>query len=211
VTHLTLAVIAKSPAPGRSKTRLCPPLTLVQAAELAEAALRDTLAAAAAVPAARKVLVLDGPAGPWLPGGIEVIEQRGGGLDQRLAAAFADLGGPTLIIGMDTPQVTPALLERGLRRLESAAAVLGPAADGGYWAIGLRQPDPRALVGVPMSTEHTLAAQRVRFHALGLRVGELEALRDVDTFRDALAVAADAPDTAFAGTLAALPSARAAA
>jgi rSAM/selenodomain-associated transferase 1 len=207
----TLAVIAKAPMPGRSKTRLRPPLSLVQAAELAEAALRDTLAAVAAVPAARKVLVLDGPPGPWVAGDTEVIEQRGGGLDERLANAFADLPGPTLIIGMDTPQVPAAMLERGLRQLERAPAVLGPAADGGYWAIGLRRADSRVLLGVPMSMAHTLSAQRLRLRALGLEVCELETLRDVDTFSDALAVAAVAPNSRLARTLAALPLTMAAA
>jgi uncharacterized protein len=211
MSAVTLAVIAKTPAPGRTKTRLCPPLTLVQAAELAEAALRDTLEAAAAAPAARRVIVLDGCPGPWLPGGFEVIAQRGAGLDERLAAAFADLRGPTLIIGMDTPQVTPAMLERALTRLESAAAVLGPAVDGGYWAIGLQRGDPRALLGVPMSTEHTLAAQRLRLRALGIETHELDTLRDVDTFSDALAVAADAPHTRLACALRRFQSARAAA
>jgi rSAM/selenodomain-associated transferase 1 len=211
MTPVALAVIAKAPAPGRSKTRLSPPLSPVQAAELAKAALGDTLAAVAATRAERKVLVLDGRPGPWLPDGFEVIEQHGGGLDERLAGAFADVSGPALIVGMDTPQVSSTTLDRALGRLRSCAAVLGPAADGGYWAIGLRQPDARALLGVPMSTEHTLAAQRTRLRALGLAVAELETLRDVDTFSDALAVAAEAPDSRFARTLAALPLTRAAA
>lgn len=211
MTSLTLAVIAKAPAVGRSKTRLCPPLSLTQAAQLAEAALGDTLAAVAATSAMRKAIVLDGPVSDWLPAGFEVIEQHGGGLDERLAGAFADLSGPALIIGMDTPQVSSAMLERALGRLQSSPAVLGPAADGGYWAIGLRQPDPRALLGVPMSTERTLAVQRTRLRALGLAAAELETLRDVDTFSDALVVAAEAPDTRFARSLAALPLARAAA
>jgi glycosyltransferase A (GT-A) superfamily protein (DUF2064 family) len=64
----TLLVIAKSPAPGRVKTRLTPPCTPEQAARLAGAALSDTLAAAARTRrAARRVLVLDGASGPWLP------------------------------------------------------------------------------------------------------------------------------------------------
>src|SRR5947209_7097371 len=131
MTRATLAVIAKAPAPGRSKTRLSPPLSLGQAAQLAEAALGDTLAAISATRAQRKVLVLDGRPGPWLPDGFEVIEQRGGGLDERLAGAFADLSGPAVIVGMDTPQVSSTALERALGSLESSAAVLGPAADGG--------------------------------------------------------------------------------
>jgi rSAM/selenodomain-associated transferase 1 len=197
----TLAVIAKAPAPGRSKTRLCPPLSSIEAAELAEAALRDTLRAVVDAAAGRAALVLDGRPGPWLPAGVEVIPQRGDGLDERLANAFSDLQGPALIIGMDTPQVSPALLERGVRSLRSTDAVLGPALDGGYWAIGMRAPDPRALLEVPMSTAVTLAAQRLRLHELGLDVSELAPLRDVDTYTDAIAVAGSAPDTAFARAL----------
>jgi hypothetical protein len=201
----TLAVIAKAPAPGRSKTRLCPPLSPVEAAKLAEAALCDTLAVVTDTAVDRAVLVLDGSPGPWLPAGLEVIPQRGDGLDERLASAFSDLPGPTLIIGMDTPQVSAPLLERGLRGLWSADAVLGPTTDGGYWAIGLRDPDPRALLGVPMSSAVTLLAQRLKLSQLGLTVAELATLRDVDTYTDAIAVAASVPETAFARAVAGVP------
>ncbi len=208
---LTLAIVAKEPIPGHTKTRLCPPLSLAQAAGLAGAALADTLAAVAATPADRRVLVLAGRPPPWLPEGIEVIAQRGNGLDERLANAFADLAGPSLLIGMDTPQIGPRTLAAGLARLGRAPAVLGPAEDGGYWAIGLRHPDARALIGVPMSSSGTLAAQRVRLAGLGLAVDELETLRDVDTYADALAVAGAAADTRFAARLAALGPGRTAA
>lgn len=196
----TLAVIAKAPVAGRVKTRLCPPCTPQQAALLAEAALRDTLAAMAAVAGPRRAVILDGAAGAWM-GDEHVIPQRGGGLDERLAAGFADLGGPTLIVGMDTPQITPGQLRRALSVLERDGAVLGPASDGGYWCIGLREPDPRLLHGVPMSRTDTLAAQRRRLHAHGVRFGEVDELLDVDTIEDARAVAAAAPDTRFARLL----------
>jgi len=207
----TLAVIAKAPSPGRSKTRLSPPLSLDEAALLARAALSDTLAAAVATPAGRHVLVLDGEPGPWLPSGMDVIPQRGAGLDERLANAFVDLEGPTLIIGMDTPQVVPSALGAALRALDATPALLGPAVDGGYWAIGLRRPDRRALLGVAMSTSRTLTAQRRRLEALGLSVGQLRTLRDVDTYADAVAVALDAPSTRFAAALAAIAGRSAAA
>ena len=196
-----LAVIAKAPLAGRSKTRLSPPLTLAQAAALAEAALLDTLGAMLAARAERRVLILDGSPGPWLPRGFDVLPQRGAGLDARLANAFADIGAPALIVGMDTPQVEPSLLERGLTLLESGSAVLGPASDGGYWAIGLRSPEPRALLGIPMSSEHTLAAQRGRLRELELDCLDLPELRDVDTFDDAVEVAAQAPASRFARAL----------
>jgi len=196
-----IAVIAKAPVAGHSKTRLCPPCTPEQAATLAAAALADTLAAVAATPALRHVVVLDGEPGPWLPDGFEVVAQRGGGLAERLAAAFADIGEAALVIGMDTPQVTSRLLSQALDRLGRADAVLGPAPDGGYWTIGLRAADDAVFTGVPMSVAHTCAAQRARLRALGLSTGELPAVRDVDTIADAYAVAALAPASRFAREL----------
>jgi rSAM/selenodomain-associated transferase 1 len=205
---VTLAVIAKAPVAGRVKTRLCPPCTPQEAAALAEAALRDTLAAMAQVRetaaghVVRRVIVLDGAPGAWHRDE-RIVAQRGDGLDQRLAAAFEDLrGAPALVIGMDTPQVSAALLDDALNALATHDAVLGPVADGGYWCIGLRDPDPRALLGVPMSAAHTLAAQRRRLDELGLTVADAGALVDVDTIDDAGRVAALAPDTRFARALA---------
>src|SRR5215471_5075022 len=107
-------VIAKEPVPGRVKTRLTPPFTPEDAASLATAALADTLAAVRTTPVIRHVLALDGAPGDWLPAGFDVVAQRGSGLDERLAAAFADthasLQAPMVLIGMDTPQVSQELL-----------------------------------------------------------------------------------------------------
>ncbi|MFE2352760.1 DUF2064 domain-containing protein [Streptomyces parvulus] len=196
----TLLVIAKEPRPGRVKTRLTPPFTPDEAAALAEASLADTLRAVAATPARRRVLVLDGAPGPWLPPGFDVVPQCAGGLDERLAAAFAGCSGPALLVGMDTPQVTPDLLDVDFAGCD---AYFGPAEDGGFWALGLARPDPALLRGVPMSTPVTGAVQRERLLAAGLRVRDLPPLRDVDTADDARAVAALAPHGAFAARLAA--------
>jgi uncharacterized protein len=196
---VTLVVLAKAPQPGRVKTRLCPPCTPAQAAALATAALEDTLEAVRAAPAPRRVLVLDGDASA---DGFEVLPQRGGGLAERLAHAFADIGEPAFLVGMDTPQITPALLAAGQAAVATGHAALGPAVDGGYWGIGLIAPDPRAFAAVPMSTASTGAAQRAALERLGLEIAELPALCDVDTFADAHAVAAQAPATRFAARLA---------
>ncbi len=202
-----LVVIAKAPVPGRSKTRLSPPCTPEQAAGIAEAALADTLAAVAGVAGVRRrLLVLEGTPGDWVPDGFEVHPQRSGGLGDRLAGAFAAVGEPAFLVGMDTPQLEPAHVERGMAALERPGvdAVLGRAPDGGYWAIGLRRPDERVFDGVPMSAEDTGASQRARLDELGLRVEELEHLRDVDTIEDALAVATQSPGSRFARALGAL-------
>lgn len=201
---MTVAVMAKAPVPGRVKTRLCPPCSPTQAADIATAALLDTLDAVVAADVARRVLVLEGDVGPWLPSGIEVLAQRGDGLDERLAAAVDDLAGPLVIVGMDTPQVTAELLEAAAGELlaDGADAVLGPASDGGYWLIGLRSKRPDALLGVPMSVEHTFTAQMERLDQLGLTSVLVGELRDVDTFADALVVATEHADGRFAAAVA---------
>jgi uncharacterized protein len=206
VTGVTLLVLAKAPRPGLCKTRLAPAYGPDGAAALAAAALADTLAAAAAADVARRVLVLDGSPVPELPPGFDVVPQTYGGHARRIATALAAVHGPALLIGMDTPQVTPALLS-----VETAdtgvGAWFGPAEDGGWWALGLREPRRlahRVLAGVPMSTSRTGAIQRERLVAAGLVVADLPALRDVDEPADADAVAAAAPGTRFAAALRAL-------
>ena len=200
-----LVVIAKQPVPGRVKTRLTPPCTPAQATRLARAALLDTLAAGGrAAGAGRRVLALDGEPDGWLPAGWDVVAQRGDGLAERLAHAFADVGGPAFLVGMDTPQVTPGQLDAGLAALARFDAVFGAATDGGYWAIGLREPDPAVFAHVPMSREHTGAVQRGRLDRLGLRTADLPELLDVDHIADARAVARQAPFGRFAAELAAI-------
>lgn len=199
---MSLIVLAKAPVPGRVKTRLTPPCTPEEAAALAEASLRDTLEAVARTTPDR-ALVLDGDwphAGPTF----ETVPQRGTTLNERLKAAFDDVGAPALLVGMDTPQLTPALLTTAIAALQDAGtdAVLGPALDGGYWTIGFTRP-PHALAfdGVPMSAPTTCRAQRARLRRLGLTVRDLPPLRDVDTIDDARAVALQASTTRFAQVL----------
>lgn len=195
-----LLVIAKAPVAGRSKTRLCPPCSPAQAAELAEAALVDTLEAVSRTECGGRTIVLDGTPGNWLPEGFEVVPQVEGGLAKRLAGAFSRVDGPALLIGMDTPQVDPGLLGESLSRLDQPGddAVLGPCIDGGYWAIGMKRSDPAAFDGVPMSTHRTGEFQLERLAELGMSVAELPELRDIDFFEDARVVAADSPDGEFA-------------
>jgi uncharacterized protein len=198
-------IIAKEPVPGRVKTRLTPPCTPLQAAELAAAALADTLATVRKVEVPRRVLVLEGhPHGDCR--GFHVVAQRGTCLAERLANAFADAGTPALLIGMDCPQMPPGLLGAALKSLSTPAfdAVLGPTVDGGYWAIGLKVADRNVFSDIPMSTPHTFVAQLERMHSLGLRVALLPALRDVDHYADALAVAREIPNSKFGAAVARL-------
>ncbi len=196
-------VVAKEPVPGRVKTRLCPPCTPEQAASIAEAALADTMDAVVACGADEVVVALDGSPGPWLPSGVRTVPQADGPLEVRLADAWSRTTGPGLQIGMDTPQVSPALLDDALARLadDASDAVLGPADDGGWWAIGLPGADDRVFAGIPMSRPDTGARQRARLAELGLRVADLPTLVDVDHFPEAEAVADLVPRSRFAAAV----------
>jgi glycosyltransferase A (GT-A) superfamily protein (DUF2064 family) len=218
-----LIVLAKEPRAGLVKTRLCPPFSPAEAADLALAALGDTLGAVrSAVPLARlrglrldPVLVLEGRAGVWLdelraeaPARLRVIVQRSGPLDARIAGAFQDAtagcaGSCAFLIGMDTPQLSAEMLVGAIDALVATdtGAVLGLAEDGGWWGLGLRQPDASLILGVPTSTPRTGREQLSRLAAARLQVKALPRLRDVDTAADAAHVAALAPDGQFAATL----------
>lgn len=206
VLDARVLVLAKAPVAGRVKTRLCPPYTPEQAAALAAAALADTMRAVASSGASKRTLVLDGRPNLVVADGFDVVAQVSGGLDERLAGAFAVHAAsriPQILVGMDTPQLTGELLDQAMAALldTSVDAVIGPADDGGYWVVGLRCPNVAAFVGVPMSQPWTYLAQRARFDSLGLRVATLPSLRDVDDVSDARSVADLAPSTAFAATL----------
>ncbi|GIJ43850.1 hypothetical protein Val02_07360 [Virgisporangium aliadipatigenens] len=197
-----LLLMAKAPVPGLVKTRLCPPCSPEQAARIAAAALADTLDAGSAARAfVERTIVLSGHHGP--PAGWRVRQQRGTGLAERLAHAYADHaadgGGPSVLVGMDTPQVDGDDLDAAAAALATAHAAIGPAADGGWWALALR--DPRhgaALRDVPMSRADTAARTVAALRARGLSVAYLPTRTDVDTAADARAVAALAPHGRFA-------------
>jgi rSAM/selenodomain-associated transferase 1 len=188
-----IVVLAKRPQAGRAKTRLCPPLTLQQAADVAGASVRDTFAAVDATPVRRRITVLDGSPDGLVPVGYDVLPQRGAGLDERLAAAFSDVLAahslPTLLIGMDTPQVSPDLLVRCVEALLRNDSVLGHAEDGGWWAIGLHAPDAAVFLGVPMSADDTGVRQEQRMRLRRLAPYLLPELRDIDHVDDLDAVA----------------------
>ncbi|MEO7017841.1 MAG: DUF2064 domain-containing protein [Leifsonia sp.] len=198
----TLVVIAKECIPGRVKTRLNPPLSLEQAARLAAASLSDTFRAVASLPATRRILAFEGNLLPDGSEDYEVIPQSSGGLDMRLAAIFDRCSGPTVLIGMDTPQLTAELLDPAFFDWPSDVdAWFGPANDGGFWTLGLAKPDGSLIRGVPMSQDDTGTLQLRRLTDARLQVRMLPELVDVDTIADARQVAGQSPDSEFAQTL----------
>lgn len=210
VVPVTLLVVAKAPEPGRAKTRLAASVGDRVAAEIAAAALLDTLDAAAAAPVAARVVALTGDVDAAANAAeirqrlatFTVIPQRGEDFAARLANAHADAaaGFPVLQIGMDTPQVSADLLTGCARRLLEAPAVLGPARDGGWWVLGVTEPAmAQCLRTVPMSVPDTGDLTLKALRDNGIDVVTIESLVDVD-FVDDVAVVRDAcaPTSRFA-------------
>lgn len=177
----TIVVMAKECVPGRVKTRLHPPYSLTDAAAIAAASLDDTLATVAGLTVGHRVLCIDGAPPAGLPDGFDVVAQSGEGLDERIAAAVAGCRGPVAVIGMDTPQVMAADLDPVLHAWpDEVDAWFGPAADGGFWLLALREPRGDLVRGIPMSRADTGALQRTRLVEAGLRVRDLATMTDVD-------------------------------
>lgn len=200
---LTIVVMAKECIPGKVKTRLHPPLSYDEAAQVAAAALSDTLDAVRSLPATRRVLAFDGDIVPREAHGFEVLPQIDGSLDQRMAAVFDAVEGPTVLIGMDIPQISRFHFEQLLTGwTEDIDAWFGPAVDGGWWALGLRSPDGSLVRGVPTSREDTGALQLARLRAAGMTVGTLPTVNDIDTIDDAIEVAELVPASRYGRTFA---------
>jgi uncharacterized protein len=186
----TIIVLAKAPVAGSVKTRLSPPCTPQQAADIASAALADTFDAVLSLDARHRVLVLDGD--PMLvdrSDAFTVLPQCSGGLGERLDAAFRNVfdlhpEGAAVLIAMDTPHVDVEVLRDAFDALTTHDAVLGMADDGGYWLIGFRSLVRHAFDSVPMSVATTGVEQEKRLRHLGCSVALAPSLFDIDTASD---------------------------
>ena len=210
--NVAVLVVAKAPVPGLAKTRLAATVGFEVAADIAAAALLDTLDAVANAPVAARIVAMTGDLDAAARSSelrrrladFTVIDQRGDDFGDRLAHAHADAaaaGGnlPVLQIGMDTPQVTSELLTQCATALVDADAVLGMARDGGWWVLGLTRPEvAEGLRTVPMSTAETGADTLAVLRAAGLEVGMVAELADVDTTDDLVEVRREClPDSRF--------------
>lgn len=208
MSAFTVLVMAKAPVPGRAKTRLGAVVGHDLAADLAAAALIDTLFACRRS-GARTVVALagelaDSPHGAALTratADCEIFAQEGDDFAERLVHAHRVAGpGVVVQIGMDTPQMTSDdLVAVAARLTEGDDAVLAPATDGGWWALARRDPAVAVpLSEVEMSTPTTCDDTKAALEAAGFRVATGHELCDVDTVEDAQEVADGAPGTHFA-------------
>jgi glycosyltransferase A (GT-A) superfamily protein (DUF2064 family) len=214
---MSVLVVAKAPVPGFAKTRLGARVGAAAAADIAAAAMLDLLHMLQA-DQRRTLVALTGDLSmavrqPELREALAectVFDQVDGSFAERLVHAHQraqELAPGTLLqVGTDTPQLDPALLRAAEEGLTTHRAVLGPAVDGGWWALGLHSAAPAtALLGVGMSTPTTGADTEASLLATGLVgdvVGRLASLRDVDEWNDALEVAATLPGSNFAAAVA---------
>lgn len=184
-------VFLKAPRPGHVKTRLAAALDDDAAAAIYRVLIERTLAALKPFPG---VELRHTPADaadevrPWLRQDWHLADQGDGTLGDRLlrAAREASSAGVTrlVLVGTDCPGLTTADIDEAFDRLEDHDVVLGPALDGGYWLIALRQPEPALFHDIPWSTPGVFHATLERARAAGLRVHVLRTLRDVDTLED---------------------------
>ncbi len=196
-----LGVFAKIPDLEAVKTRLQPALARADAERFHLASLADTLETACRVTESPVLFLSRGHETPGLvqaqlrSAGLEaaiwsrirLAGQTGESLGDRIEAAFTQLcsgGEAAMLLGSDSPALDAAMIRRGLVALSTADLVLGPAADGGYWSIGVRTPVPGLLDGIPWSAADTFAATSARAAALGRTITVLDAWTDVDRPED---------------------------
>jgi len=203
-----LVVFAKAPRPGAVKTRLCPPLSPEQAADLYGCLLDDAVAESLRAVAGgdlELVLAVDPPGAPRELArrggrGVRAIAQQGPDLGARMihvARQAAAAGAACAILrGSDSPLLTAALVREARTALAAADLVIAPDADGGYGLVGLgpgalrRGLDPGGLFAHPMSTPTALADTLAGAARLGLSVARLPAGFDVDRVEDLVRLAA---------------------
>ena len=206
---MRMLVVAKAPVSGEAKTRLGVEIGAAHAADVAAAALLDTLTACEeAVGPRRCHLALAGDLAAAARKaelaarltGWSVVPQRGADFAERLVNAHLDVGdGVVVQVGMDTPQATAEQLHGAAAALAGHDVALGPAEDGGWWVLARRdRAAVRPLLGVAMSMPTTLDDTRDALAAAGLTIATTATLRDVDTVDDARFVAAAAPTSYFA-------------
>jgi glycosyltransferase A (GT-A) superfamily protein (DUF2064 family) len=212
---VVVLVVAKAPVPGQAKTRLAVTVGARAAADIAAAALLDTLDAVAAANVQARVVALtgsldDASASAQIRSRLAdftVVPQRGAEFGERLAHAHVDAaeaagGLPVLQIGMDTPQVTADLISECARELLAADAVLGMARDGGWWVLGVHNATMAdCLRTIPMSRPDTGVLTLAALGDRGLDVSLVRTLADVDTVDDIEAVRRACPPDGRFGLL----------
>ncbi len=178
-----VALFARFPTPGEAKTRLIPAIGEAAAAALHRRLVELTLRVVRASGLPHDLRVVGAPLNAfaaWLGSDVPLVAQGDGDLGERLARVPA----PMLLIGADCPDLSPAHLVTAAAALDETPAVLGPAADGGYWLLGLARTMPHCFAAMPWGTDAVAAQTRARLADEGVTAVELETLHDCDRPED---------------------------
>jgi uncharacterized protein len=184
-----LIVFLKAPLPGTVKTRLAAEVGDEKACAIYCELVETLLANLAPVyDLELRISPNDGDISQWARAGWAVRGQGTGTLTNRLILAFAEAfaqgADRVVIIGSDCPEVAVADIEAAWTALKTHDVVLGPAADGGYWLVGLCRPLPEIFTGIPWSSSQVLEKTMAIARQLGCKTHLLRTLNDVDTFAD---------------------------
>jgi rSAM/selenodomain-associated transferase 1 len=188
-----LAIMAKQPAVGQTKTRLCPPLTLAEASTLYEAMLQDTIELGAKLDGVRLAIAVTPPEGidslrRISPPGAIMLPIAGADIGDCLNQVFSHLlsvgHSRAIALNSDGPTLPAIYLRQAISQLDEADGVLGPSEDGGYYLIGLKEPQPELFQGIDWSTERVSVQTLARAKEMGLSIALLPSWYDVDTVAD---------------------------
>jgi uncharacterized protein len=191
-------IMAKQPQVGRSKTRLCPPLTMEEAALFAEALLRDTVALVAATPEVNLAVAITPAAAhsyfeQVTPPGALLLPVEGQDIGQCIARVLAELLAlgyrKVLALNADSPSLPQDYLCQAVNLLEDHDLVLGPSRDGGYYLIGMKALYPSVFEQIHWSTPVVLSQTLERAQAAGLRAALTSEWYDIDTASDLVRLA----------------------
>jgi len=190
-----MLVFAKRPLPGKVKTRLVPPLSPEDAADLYQCMLADVLGMAAKLPGLFLCLFYEETEGAHeyftgIAPGMTSLPQRGKDLGEKMADAFCVVFAmgyeAAVVIGTDAPDLPPYYIEETFGRLESGKceAVFGPCEDGGYYLLGITRLHRVLFRDIPWSSGAVLRESLKRAEEVGIDVSLLPMWHDVDTAAD---------------------------
>lgn len=195
-----LVAFARYPEPGRAKTRLIGPLSAEAAAEVQTRCLDVTLACMAAVADVRRVVAVtpdDADFSAWVGASMDIVPQGGGDLGDRLSRVvnreFARGCRHLVVVGSDCPMMSPQDVAEAFELLAAHDLVVGPAADGGYYLLGLSRPAPAVFCSIAWGTAQVADQTRQRAREAGLSLAELPVRRDLDTYDDIVALVSEMP------------------
>ena len=189
-TSISIVVMAKAPRPGRTKTRLSPPLTAEAAAGLYRSMLFDTISRIGSLSDIDAWLAFtpdeeEGWFNEVIKPPFQLMSQRGNDLGERMHQIIVERhagGAPgVVVVGTDLPTLPIEHVQEAIDALQRGAEiVLGPSEDGGYYLVGMREPQAGLFEGIAWSRKTVFAETVDKAHELGKAVVTVPSWYDID-------------------------------